>query len=170
MGKRIVRQDCSTVTVTPHLRKPLLVDVIHHYNLMVITRRRSSRAKTQMTQAWVTLWIHTCKYWQRAESLPETAWTGSHGRRSAAFVPGDALGAEVLGEEVQFVRRGLEGQLVQLLLWWTGWLEMKQIYIQHENKRKKKEMVIYFYVDKNKMTRLSFCGQGRDDKITFSLA
>lgn len=52
----------------------------------------------------------------RTASLPETARAGSHGRRPAALVARDALGAEVLGEEVQFVRRGLEGQLVQLLL------------------------------------------------------
>lgn len=56
------------------------------------------------------------------KAIPETAWAGSHGRRSAAFVPGDALSAEVLGEEVQFIRRRLEGQLVQLLLRWTGGL------------------------------------------------
>lgn len=50
------------------------------------------------------------------ESLPETARARSHGRCSAAFIAGDALGAEVLGEEVQLVGRRLEGQLVQLLL------------------------------------------------------
>lgn len=52
----------------------------------------------------------------RVKRLPETARAGSHGRRSAAFVPRNAFSAEVLGEEVQFIRRGLEGQLVQLLL------------------------------------------------------
>lgn len=49
-------------------------------------------------------------------AVPEAAGARSHGRRPAAFVPGDALGAEVFGEEVQLVRCGLEGQLVQLLL------------------------------------------------------
>lgn len=48
--------------------------------------------------------------------VPETPRARSHGRGSAAFFPGDAFGAEVLGEEVQFIGGGLEGQLVQLLL------------------------------------------------------
>lgn len=49
--------------------------------------------------------------------VPETARAGSHGRGPPpSVVPGDALGAEVLGEEVQLVRRGLKGQLVKLLL------------------------------------------------------
>lgn len=49
--------------------------------------------------------------------IPETARAGSHGRcPPPSVVPGDALGAEVLGEEVQLVRRGLKGQLVKLLL------------------------------------------------------
>lgn len=34
--------------VSPYLRKPLLVDMIHHNNLMVVTGRRSSRAEKQV--------------------------------------------------------------------------------------------------------------------------
>lgn len=48
--------------------------------------------------------------------VPEAAGAWSHGGRSAALVPGDALGAEMLGEEVQLIGGGLVGQLVQLLL------------------------------------------------------
>lgn len=50
------------------------------------------------------------------EPVPETARARSHGCGSAAFIPGDAFSAEVLREEVQFIRCRLEGQLVQLLL------------------------------------------------------
>lgn len=57
-----------------------------------------------------------CRLRGTCEALPEAARAWSHGRRSAALVPRNAFSAEVLGEEVQFVRRGLEGQLVQLLL------------------------------------------------------
>lgn len=48
--------------------------------------------------------------------VPEAAGARPHGGRSPALFVSDALGAEVLGEEVQLVRGGLEGQLVQLLL------------------------------------------------------
>jgi hypothetical protein len=49
--------------------------------------------------------------------VPEAAGARPHGRDAAALVrPPDALGAEVLGQEVQLVGGGLEGQLVQLLL------------------------------------------------------
>jgi len=48
----------------PYLRKPLLVDVIHHNNLMVVTRWRSSRAEkfirlksvTKKQQRYTCLW------------------------------------------------------------------------------------------------------------------
>lgn len=60
--------------------------------------------------------VRPCRLCGTCEALPETARAWSHGRRSAAFVPRNAFSAEVLGEEVQFIRRGLEGQLVQLLL------------------------------------------------------
>lgn len=50
------------------------------------------------------------------ELLPEAAGARSHGGGTASLLVRDALGAEVLGEEVQLVRSGLEGQLVQLLL------------------------------------------------------
>ena len=49
-------------------------------------------------------------------SPPEAAGAGSHVGGAPALLVGDALRAEVLGEEVELVRRGLEGQLVQLLL------------------------------------------------------
>lgn len=130
----------------PHFRKPLLVDVIHHYNFVIVTGRRSSRAeKRKEKNLWIKSLVqsHQCHVHlreniRRSTLIPETAWPGSHCRRSAAFIPRDTLSAEVFGEEVQFIRRRLEGQLMQLLLWWTGWLEMKQIYIQHEKKKKTK--------------------------------
>lgn len=50
------------------------------------------------------------------ELLPEAAGARSHGRGAASLLVCDALRAEVFGEEVQLVRRGLEGQLVQFLL------------------------------------------------------
>lgn len=46
------------------------------------------------------------------ELLPEAAGARSHGGGAASLLVRDALGAEVLGEEVQLVRSGLEGQLV----------------------------------------------------------
>lgn len=52
----------------------------------------------------------------RAELLPEAAGARSHGGGASSLLVRDALGAEVFGEEVQLVRRGLERQLVQLLL------------------------------------------------------
>lgn len=48
--------------------------------------------------------------------VPEAAGAWPHGWRPPALFVRDALGAEVLGEEVQLVCGGLEGQLVQLLL------------------------------------------------------
>lgn len=48
--------------------------------------------------------------------LPEAAGAWSHGGRAPSLLVGDALRAEVFGEEVQLVRRRLEGQLMQLLL------------------------------------------------------
>lgn len=48
--------------------------------------------------------------------VPEAAGARPHGWRSPALFVSDALGAEVLCEEVQLVCGGLEGQLVQLLL------------------------------------------------------
>lgn len=61
--------------------------------------------------------------WECAYSCaPETPGAGPHGWRSPPVLVRDALWTEVFGEEVQLVRGGLEGQLVQLLLRWTWWL------------------------------------------------
>lgn len=49
-------------------------------------------------------------------SLPEAAGARSHGGGAPALLVSDALRAEMFGEEVQLVGRGLKGQLVQLLL------------------------------------------------------
>ena len=51
-----------------------------------------------------------------SELLPEAPGARPHEGGVASVLVRDALGAEVFGEEVQLVRRGLEGQLVQLLL------------------------------------------------------
>lgn len=99
-----------------YLRKALFVDMIHHYNLMIITGWRSPGAEEGVKSA--SLGCQRCgvSIYSMYELLPETARAWSHRRRSATLIPRNTFSAEVLGEEVQFIRRGLEGQLVQLLL------------------------------------------------------
>lgn len=44
----MARHGCGKLNDSPYFRKPLLVDMIHHNNLMVVTRRRSSRTEKQV--------------------------------------------------------------------------------------------------------------------------
>lgn len=48
--------------------------------------------------------------------VPEATRAWAHGCGPAVVIASNALGAEVLGQEVELVGSGLEGQLMELLL------------------------------------------------------
>lgn len=83
-----------------YLRKALFVDMIHHYNFMVITGWRTSGAEGGVKSASAGCQRCTVSLYSMHEPLPETARAWSHGRRSAALIPRNTFSAEVLGEEV----------------------------------------------------------------------
>lgn len=88
---------------------------------MVTAGWRSSRTVTKFKKNTFQYTRHPVRSSQLPAAshkppVPEAAGAGPHGCGSSAVVTRNALSAEMFGQEVQLIRCGLEGQLMELLL------------------------------------------------------
>lgn len=112
-----------------NLREPLLINMVHHNNLIVVAGRRTPGAierQTRRKSKEEEDVRSSGKHNSRRQSVPETARARPNIRRPPSIIIGDALcAAEMFGQKVQLVQRGLKGQLMQPLLRRAGRLMNK---------------------------------------------
>lgn len=121
-----------------HLWEPLLVHVVHHHDFVVVGGGGAAGTAGKEAPCLCADSPNPERCFPRAEgswsctktpslsgaSAPETPRAGPHGGGAAATIlVRDALGAaEVFGQKVQLVHRGLVGELMKALLGGAGGL------------------------------------------------